>query len=452
MKKYFFIFFILIGSGAYAQVITTIAGITSGGSVSDGGPATAAKLHPVTGVVVDKKGNLYLSSWHLLFASSHRVRKVDPSGIINAFAGTDTSGFSGDGGPATLARLYFPEHLGTDKYGNVYIADRGNKRIRKVDTFGIITTFAGNGSAAHSGDGGPATSAGISICFGVCCDTADNVYISGSGRIRKVAPSGIITTIAGTGVAGDAGDGGPATAAQLYGQGQITIDLEENIYFCDGGNARIRKINSAGIITTIAGTGVTGYSGDGGIATAAKINGPNGLCVDSCENVYIADKLNHRIRVINGAGIIKTFAGDGTGGYGGDGGPATAAKLFQPVALCMDKNSSIYVADNANARVRYIHMDSCRNTVGIAQAALTQGEEVLRIWPNPSSGAFSLRLSATVNEHAEVLVTNVMGEVVKQFSSATNKDTEVILYTPPGVYFVTVSTASGKWVQKVLVE
>jgi len=250
---------------------------------------------------------------------------------------------------------------------------------------------------------------------------------------------------------GAGGDGGPATAAQLNGQG-IAIDTKGHIYVCDNSNARVRKIDNSGIINTIAGTGVPGYSGDSGHATAAKINNPVGICIDNCENIYITDMVNERVRVINGSGIIKTFAGDGTSGYGGDGGPATAAKLFQPVALCMDKNGSLYIADRTNRRVRYIHMDSCRNTVGIAPTGLPQGEEVLRVWPNPSSGAFSLRLSVTVNESAEVVVTNVVGEVVKQFSSATNKDTEVILHAPPGVYFITVSTANGKWVQKVLVE
>ncbi len=188
------------------------------------------------------------------------------------------------------------------------------------------------------------------------------------------------------------------------------------------------------------------------MATAAQFNSPTGVFPDDCGNIYIADIGNQRIRVVNGSGIVSTFAGKGTFGFSGDGGPATTSELRNPAAVYVDKSGNIYIADYNNLRVRYIHMDSCRNTVGIAQPALTQVEERLRIWPNPSTGAFSLRLSATVNETAEVVVTNVVGEVVKQFSSATNKDTEVALHAPPGVYFVSASTASGKWVEKVLIE
>ncbi len=453
--RYFLIFTLAfaMACSVNAQVITTIAGNGVPGVTGDGGPATAAELLSVRGIAVDSKGNLYICTFppSAVF-KPHVVRKVNTSGIISTIAGTDTSGFSGDGGPATAARLNYPEKLETDKFGNLYIADRGNNRVRKVDTFGIITTFAGNGSATPSGDGGSATAAGLGFCYGVYCDTAGNVYITAGSKIRKVAPTGIITTIAGTGIPGFSGDGGPATAAQLFGQGQIVMDKHGNLFLGDAGNVRVRKISTTGIITTVAGTGMIGSSGDGGPATLASLNTPAGIFVDNCDNLYIAVQLNNKIRVVNGSGVISTFAGSGNPGFSGDGGAAPAAELRAPTGVYIDKTGNIYIADYGNLRVRYIHMDSCRNTVGIATPGHTQVEERLRVWPNPSSGAFSLRLSATVNETAEVVVTNVVGEVVKQFSSATNKDMEVILYTSPGVYFVTVTTASGKWMEKVLIE
>ncbi|MCD6010504.1 MAG: repeat containing protein [Flavipsychrobacter sp.] len=287
--------------------------------------------------MIDAIGNMYIS----VSGVYHNLRKVDTAGIIHAFVGgsISSSGFSGDGGPATAARIDEPRGITFDKKGNVYFFDRDNKRVRKVDTAGIITTFAGNGSTTSSGDGGPATAAGIGIGAGLCSDTAGNIYIGADNFIRKVDTAGIITAIAGTGVGGYSGDGGMADTAQIETlNGQIVVDKYGNLYMTASG--RVRKINAAGIITTIAGNGTPTYSGDGGPATAAGMN-IYGVYPDSNGNIYIADHdPGHRIRKVNSAGIITSIAGT-TNGFSGDGGPGTSAKMFRPRILCLGKNNCL---------------------------------------------------------------------------------------------------------------
>jgi sugar lactone lactonase YvrE len=280
-------------------------------------------------------------------------------GVIRTIAGSGAQSYSGDGGAATAAALNGPNGVNVDSRGNVYIADSINHRIRKVSAAtGIITTIAGTGTPGYSGDGGPATSAQLYFPFGVALDGSGNVYISdfGNSRIRKVsAVTGLIATIAGTGAPGYSGDGGAATAAQLYTYG-IAVDDIGNVYAADAGNQRVRMISSTtGVITTIAGTGVPGYSGDGGAATAAQLNDPVMVAVDGSGNVYVADKTNNRIRMISAAtGLITTIAGTGTAGFGGDGGAATAAQLFQPVGIGVDASGNVYFTDTQNSRVRKI--------------------------------------------------------------------------------------------------
>ena len=217
--------------------------------------------------------------------------------------------------------------MAVDASGNLYIADTGNNRIRKVSATGIITTVAGNGSAGYSGDGGPATSAQLDGPEGVAVDGSGNLYIADTcnNRIRKVSATGIITTVAGNGSAGYSGDGGPATSAQLSLPAGVAVDGSGNLYIADSGNNRIRKVSATGIITTVAGNGSPGYSGDGGPATSAQLNQPAGVAVDASGNLYIADSSNNRIRKVSATGIITTVAGNGFDGYSGDGGPATSA-------------------------------------------------------------------------------------------------------------------------------
>ena len=444
----YFIIFLFIPILVNSQTITTVAGNGIKGNTGFGGPALAASIGYVGGITLDPVGNLYVTSTDLM--TYNVVLKVDTLGVVYRFAGSDSIGFGGDGGPATAAKFHFPLNIVSDYSGNIYISDLYmNHRIRKVDLAGIITTFAGNGSDTVSGDGGPATAAGLGSGNGICFDRQGNLYIAAGSRIRKVDNAGIISTFAGTGVIGFGGDGGPATAAMLHTPSQITFDIYGNMYIADDDNHRIRKIDVNGIITTFAGTGLAGFSGDGGAATAAQINSADGVFADKCDNVFIADDVNHRLRIVNGSGMIKTFAGSGIPGFSGDGGPAIAAKLFHPNFICLDDNSNIYFGDAHNFRVRYIHMDSCRNTTEVPVSEVASAG--LTVVPNPSSGTCTIRLSSLVDEPVAVVVTDVVGTVIKYVTATTNRDSELMLHTP-GLYLITATTATGKWTQKILVQ
>ena len=338
-----------------AGVITTVAGNGDYGFSGDGGPATGASLRNPGGVAVDAAGNIYVADTY-----NHRIRKVGPAAIITTVGGSGATGaigggFSGDNGPATAASLYYPEGVAVDAAGNIYVADYGNKRIRKVSPVGIITTVAGNGIEGFSGDGGPATAASLHSPQGVALDAAGNVYVADTSnyRIRKVSPAGIITTVAGNGTRGFSGDGGPATAAPLSAGG-VAVDAAGNIYVADGYSNRIRKASSAGTITTVAGNGLYKFSGDGGAATAASLCYPEGVAVDGGGNLYIADAENARVRKVSPAGIITTVAGNGIEGFSGDGGLATAASLGYPYGVAADAAGNIYVVEWLSSVIRKV--------------------------------------------------------------------------------------------------
>ena len=290
-------------------------------------------------------------------AENHRIRKVDiATGLITTFAGNGSVGYSGDGGPATDARINYPKGVYADQSGNVFIADTSNHRVRKVDPDGNITTFAGNGSAGYSGDGGPATNASLQEPTSVAVDGLGNVYIADSKNhcIRMVDPDGNITTVAGTGSSGYSGDTGPATSAQLSEPSGIYVDASRNIFIADTNNHLIRKVDgTTQVITRIAGNTTASVLGDGGLATDAKLNKPIGIFVDLDENIYIADSDHHLIRKVDGTTqIINTVAGNGVAGYGGDGGPATSASINNPRSVWVDESGRIYIADTENHRVR----------------------------------------------------------------------------------------------------
>ena len=334
-----------VGSGRIRKVssgtITTVAGKGQGFS-GDGGPATSASLFHPYGVAVDSAGNVYIADTY-----NYRIRKVS-GGTITTVAGNGGFRFSGDGGPATSASFNLPQGMAVDSAGNLYIADTYNNRIRKVSGK-TITTIAGGGNAL--GDGGPATSASLFNPNGVAVDSAGNLYIadSGNSRIRKVS-GGTIITVAGGGNA--LGDGGPATNASLFNPQGVAIDSAGVLYVADTSANRIRKI-SGGTITTVAGNGYTGFSGDGGPATSASLYRPYGVSVDAAGNLYIADFYNYRIRKVSG-GTITTVAGNGTFGFSGDGGPATSASLKPPAGVTVDSAGNLYVADFDNYRIRKV--------------------------------------------------------------------------------------------------
>jgi sugar lactone lactonase YvrE len=343
---------VLFAATPDSPIITSVAGNGTGGYAGDGGAATLAELNLHIGIALDSSGNLYIGDQH-----DNRIRMVNASGIISTVAGNGAVGFSGDGGAATSAQLYLPTGVALDYSGNLYVADTGNNRIRKVSTSGIITTVAGNGTEGYGGDGGAATSAQLSSPFAVTLDATRNLYITDKRniRIRRVNTSGIITTVAGDGTAGYGGDGGAATSAQLHDPCGIAVDASGNLYIADNGNNRIRKVSTSGIISTVAGDGTPGHSGDGGAATSAQLWGPVGLALDSSGNLYIAEELSNCIRKVTTSGIISTAAGNGTGGYAGDGGAATLAELNLPLGIALDASGNLYIAEEGNQRIRKVH-------------------------------------------------------------------------------------------------
>ncbi len=349
-----------------SNTITTVAGNGEPGFSGDGGPATAAKIYAPAALAFDVQGNMYIADPGDPNPND-RVRKVTPGGTITTFAGGgDVPGPGiGDGGPATLAELNVPEGVAVDGAGNVYIADRNNGRIRKVNTAGIITTFAGGGNPIPPdvGDGGPATSARVALPDGVAVDGSGNVYIADRDqmRVRKVNAAGIITTIAGNGTQGDGGDGGPATSAQLRFPHGLAVDALGNVYIADYANQRVRKVSTAGIITTVAGTGAicspNFVCGDGGPATSATLQSPTGVALDAQGSLYIV--MASRVRKVDSAGIITTItSAHDPGPYPGDGLPAIVAKTFGPYGVAVDGQGSLYIAEAYGSRVRKVDVGS----------------------------------------------------------------------------------------------
>jgi sugar lactone lactonase YvrE len=325
------------------RLLTLYAGNGTTGFSGDNGPAIAAQFSSVSGVAVDVASNVYIADY-----GNNRIRRVS-NGVITTIAGNGTQGFSGDGGPAISARLYDPEDLTVDSSGNLYIADIGNNRIRKVSN-GVITTVAGNGMGGFSGDNGPATNAGLSG-RGMAVDSAGALYIADSGnfRIRKVS-TGVITTVAGNGAQGFSGDNRPATSAQLNGPADVAVDSTGNLYIADPGNRRIRKVSN-GVITTIVGGGL--LLGDNASAMSAELLVPLGVALDSAGNIYIADPGYNLIREVSG-GVIVTVVGNGVRSFSGDNGAATSAQLYQPGGSAPDSVGNLYIADDVNNRIRKV--------------------------------------------------------------------------------------------------
>jgi NHL repeat-containing protein len=332
-------------------IIRTVAGTGTAGGGGDGGPALLGQLREPRTLAVDALGNVYVADTY-----NHSIRKIDTQGVITTVAGTGNPGYSGDGGPATAAKLETPHSVALDADGILYIADSPNQRIRKVDHAGIITTIAGTGASGFSGDGGPATKAKLNYPKGIEIGADGLLYIADSlnQRIRRVDASGVITTIAGNGTAGFSGDGGPATAAKLNRPRNVVFDAAGQLWIADDLNYRVRKVSAAGVITTYAGTGVAGFSGDGGPATAAKFSQVRDIALDRAGNLFVADELNSRIRRIVPGGTVTTYAGTGVNGFSGDGGPATSAKLYHPRGVAIGPDGLLVLADTFNHRIRKV--------------------------------------------------------------------------------------------------
>lgn len=332
-------------------IIKPAVGTGTLGFSGDGGAATAAELSQPYSVVLDASGNLYIAD-----QVNSRVRKVTPDGTITTIAGNGTNGFSGDGKAGTSAELYFPCGVAVDSSGNVYIADTDNHVVRKLATSGTISTFAGINAAGFVGDTGAATSAELNYPVGLALDAAGNLYIadSANNRIRMVATDGTITTFAGDGNPNYAGDGGAATGAELNDPQGVAVDSAGAVYIADTGNHVIRKVSTDGTISTVAGNGAPGYAGDGGPATLASFNYPKSVVVDAGGNLFITDSFNSRIRVVTEDGTVTTVAGNGELSDTGDGGPADSASLRFPSGAAMDAAGDLYIADTQNNRIRLL--------------------------------------------------------------------------------------------------
>jgi uncharacterized protein (TIGR03437 family) len=341
--------FAVLSAGYGQGVINTVAGNGTLVFSGDGGPATKAGIGIPPDLAVDAAGNLYIVD-----RDNNRIRKVDTSGTISTFAGNGTSDLSGDGGPATSAALFLPLSVAVDGAGNAYIADGGSNGLRKVNTAGIINQVPVISS----------TLSRIGSAGSVTVDSAGNVYVTDNASgVYKLNPAGVLTTVAGPAF-GFSGDAGPANQAAVNSPSGVAVDSAGNIYFADKGNNRVRKVDTKGIITTFAGTGTAGYSGDGGPATAAKLGlnltaAYQGVAVDSAGNVYIADPQNNRIRMVNSSGIISTFAGNGTpfatGSLGnGDGGPPASASVMTPYGVRVDSQGNVFIADTGHNSIRKV--------------------------------------------------------------------------------------------------
>ena len=434
MKGYLLIGYILIiavlNSGG--QVINTFAGSSGTGSFGDGGAATLARLLTPSGVAVDGTGNVYIAD-----QNNKVIRKVDIAGIITTFAGNTIAGYSGDGGMATDAQLYYPTGVTVDQMGNVFIADEFNNVIRKVTPDGRISTCAGNNTIGYSGDGGPATSAQFWHPADVGVDSIGNIYIAEEDNsvIRKVNTSGIISTIAGIGgVPGYSGDGGPGTNAKLNFPQGIAVDKAGNVYVADFYNSRIRRIDAAtGKISTIAGNGGGGFSGDGGFATNAQLYDAAAVAIDKQGNVYISDYYNSRIRKVYANGLINTIAGSDTAGFSGDGGAATMAQINYPEGVAVNDSGVVYIADYNNARVRIVtNIPDSLLPLSVHSISLPIEAEVL---PNPNTGVFQLNITGTcIANRYEIY--NSIGELVGD-GFVNSKCQEIsLLNKTSGIYFL----------------
>jgi DNA-binding CsgD family transcriptional regulator/sugar lactone lactonase YvrE len=345
------------GTRTFVPLMQTLVGTGVRATSADGAPALSTSLdHPVA-VSIGPAGAI-------LFIDGNRVRSATAHGTVATVAGAVDGGDSGDGSAATSARLNSPQALAVRSDGSIFIADTSNNRIRRVDPQGIITTVAGTGDPGFAGDGGPATDAELNGPAGVAIGFGGRVLIAdtGNNRIRELSSSGVITTIAGTGDVGYLGDGGPATSAEFDAPEGIAVDAEDSLFIVDSLNDRIRRMDVDGTITTVAGNGARGFGGDGQQGAEAPLNlatGPlsddgQAIAVDPAGNLFIADALNNRVREVDVHGIIRTVAGNGEAGYSGDQGAATDARLDLPLSVAVGQDGTIYIADSDGSRIRRV--------------------------------------------------------------------------------------------------
>ena len=424
-----------------AQNISTFAGNGVNGTSISGGLATTTAIGYPYGCAFDANGNFY-------FSQPGKVCKVSADGIISTIAGTGISGYNGDSIAATSAEINDPLGIAVDKLGNVYIADALNNRIRKVDVVtGLISTIAGNGTAGYGGDGGLAIA---SILYGpedVCFNTKGNLYIADANnhRIRKIDTNGTITTIAGTGTEGTSGDGGLATAAELWLVSGICSDKIGNIYIAQFVHTyTVRKIDTTGIITTVAGNGTGGNTGDGGPATSAEITVVDVAC-DNSGDLYISGYGGYDIREVDTNGIIHTIAGIGVDGYSGDGGPSDSAELSNTWGIVLDTCGNVYVADRDNNRIRKVSINPACWPLQAPQVVANEPS----IYPNPAYDILNIDGVATSTNYA---MFNIFGIIEQSGKLKTGSNSINIQSLPPGMYLLELTDNEARKTMRKIVK
>ena len=438
----------ITSSDAQVGVMTTLVGDSIAGYTGDGNLAYLAEISAPHDVCFDAAQNFYF-----IDQSNYAIRKVSATtGIITTIAGNGTYGNMGDGGLAINATLEMPEYMCIDAAGNIYFTDGESNTIRKINTGGIISTIAGNGTAGYSGDGGLAISAEFNSPKGICLDPAGNLIVAdfSNNVIRKInVTTGIVSTIAGSSSQGYTGDGGLATNATMYGPICVCFDAAGNLYVADEINYVIRKVNmTTGIISTFAGNNSYGWAGDGGPALGATIGLIEGMTFDCHGDMYI-DDISCSCRKISGTtGVINTVAGSGTvDGYNGDGGSDTSEYLNFPEGLCVDPTTgNIIIADAGNNRIRKATQP------GFAPAAVNHVMPVkANIFPNPSNGRFTI-VAGTQQTDAAVEIYNAAGELVYSTTLTTIKNDINISNQPPGMYFINIKTAQDVQTVKMTIK
>lgn len=428
-----------VGSG---QVITTWAGNGTNSNTGDGGLAMLAGIYQPSWGVFDKQGNYYVCS-----GLGHQIRKISPNGIITLVAGgvTGVGGYNGDGGLADTSKIYFPGSVTVDSIGNIFIADIGNHRIRKVDVVtGIISTVAGTGTVGFNGDGISATSAQLNNPNDLCFDKNGNLFFSDAAnfRVRKINPQGVISTVIGNGIPGNSGDGGLAVDAKISSSRGIALDTAGNLYVVNQGVGalNVRKVDmSTGIINTVAGTGIADYNGDEISANSANM-GPVRVAFDNYGELYISDNYNDRIRKVNADGIISTVAGNGIMGYSGDGGLATFAQLNSPSGIAFDSCNNMYITEVQQGRIRKVSFNPNCWPLNINQTTPLS----FSIHPNPVTSQLTI---TSTNKIKQTTITDITGREVL-YSTENTIDVSGLV---SGVYFVRVWDVNGNDItQKII--
>jgi len=449
MKKVLFVLFFLQQFTTKAQIIITVAGDGVLGHTGDGSNATSATLDYPMAVKCDREGDIYISE-----LEGCRIRKIAESGIITTIAGTGSCGYNGDNISATTAKLNNPSGIAIDSTGNLYIADSYNNRIRKIDiATGIITTIAGNGTAGFGGDGGSATSGILNDPYDVCFDHQGNLYVADAVNylIRKINTRGIITTFAGNGSSVFSGEGGPATTAGISETYGLCSDAAGDIFMAVRIISRVLKVDTSGILTTICGSGLGYNTGDGGPATAAQLN-PERLVFDDAGNLYISCIYKNCVRMIDTFGIVHHIVGqDSIGGYNGDDGMADTSEISEPQGIDFDLCGNLYIADELNNRVRKVcFYPSCIVDSNTLDAKMMNTNTQISLYPSPAYT--QITITSATNIH-EVTITNLIGQQVLSQIYDTERAEINVAALPPGIYVVRVTDGScSETIRKVVKE